>query len=311
MSKFIIAASLVGSALLSTVAITPALAQTIPHWQYDCYVIGKQPNGRPIYRGQCGAVTGATPARGGESPGNPSGASGAMLPPSIRCDPHGICAWATGAVARIRCRKGRCVRKVRRTGWSTGAWRCGPCGWRQRSWTRRDHRLLRHQRQGRREWCCLALPATDGGNWTGGAPVGTGATKAATRAARAIRAIRGGPQGNNGFGNGDQTAPGGSGTHNNAENASPGRDAPGGSGHGGKGDSGKGSDSKGSEGGKGEGGRKRQVTAKRDGARITRPFAMPALPCGAEPIPVLPTPSRDEAVRPFHACCRVGSAHTN
>ena len=37
MSKFIIAASLVGSALLSTVAITPASAQTIPHWQWDCY----------------------------------------------------------------------------------------------------------------------------------------------------------------------------------------------------------------------------------------------------------------------------------
>ena len=30
---------------------------------------------------------------------------------------------------------------------------------------------------------------------------------------------KGGPQGNNGFGNGDQDAPGGSGAHNNAENA--------------------------------------------------------------------------------------------
>ena len=46
MSKFIIAASLVGSALLSTVAITPASAQTIPHWQWDCYrCIGSSPTG--------------------------------------------------------------------------------------------------------------------------------------------------------------------------------------------------------------------------------------------------------------------------
>ncbi|MEK1886252.1 MAG: hypothetical protein AAAB35_01465, partial [Phyllobacterium sp.] len=41
--------------------------------------------------------------------------------------------------------------------------------------------------------------------------------------------VGGKPKGNNGFGNGDQTAPGGSGAQNNAENAT------GTKGHGGKG----------------------------------------------------------------------------
>ena len=89
MSKFIIAASLLGSALLSTVAITPALAQTIPHWQYDCYVSsGKQPptGGRstagPVRcRDRCDPCEG-----GGESPSNLSGTSGAIAADSVRCD---------------------------------------------------------------------------------------------------------------------------------------------------------------------------------------------------------------------------------
>ena len=68
----------------------------------------------------------------------------------------------------------------------------------------------------------------------------------------------------------------------------------------------------GHEGGKGGGRRRwqRQVTLNEKGRGVTRPFAI-ALSCGAEPIPVLPTPSSDEAVRSFHACCRVGGAHTN
>ena len=50
--RTLLAAAFVGAVIAPSVAH----AQTIPHWQYDCFVIGQRQDGRPIYRGDCGAT---------------------------------------------------------------------------------------------------------------------------------------------------------------------------------------------------------------------------------------------------------------